>query len=158
MSRIINEQFSGNAATATTLTSTTGLVLFFQPNGFAASGNYLVSNVGAAGNQNFNLTTPVGFTTLLSAVLIASTGSAGAVGAGKSITLNSSFALLTALKTTNAQTSSPTITIPALNTFFTIDVTAVLSGLAANSGGGIKITHNAIGGSVDYYGLKLIYN
>lgn len=158
MGTIVNDEFSGNSATATTLLSVTGIPLFFTTIGLSNDGNLLSSNVAGSGNQNFPFVIPVGFSNLLSAHLVCTTSTAGATGAGKSITLASSFALFNALKTTNQQTNSFNITIPALNTNFTIDVSSVLVGVVANTVGGIKITHNAIGGSVRYTGLLIIYN
>jgi hypothetical protein len=158
MATIIGEDYSGNAATATTLASESGLSIFFPTITLAEDGNLLSVAIGSTGTCNFSFVTPPGFHTLISAVLVASTGEAGAAGAGKSITLNSSFGAVAALNNATELTTSPTITIPAVNTNFTIDVSGVLTGLTANTFGGIKITHNTIGGEVNYTGLLLTYN
>jgi hypothetical protein len=156
MATIINDNFSG---TADSLSSTTGIPIFFPlVQNLTDDGNLLSVGVSSTGTVNFTFVTPQGFTNLIQAVLIGSTSEAGAAGAGKSITLNSSFGAFDASKTATELTTNPTITIPAVNTNFTIDVSGVLTGLVANSIGGVKLTHNTIGGEVNYTGLLLTYN
>lgn len=131
--------------------------LIFPPSGLAASGNYLVQSLAANGNQNYTFIIPGNFRSLVSAGIVGFATGAGAVGAGKSVTAASSFALVGQNNTTNAQSNTQSITIPAVNTFFEINVAAVLSGIVAGQFGGIKLTHNSIGGAVGYLYLRLIY-
>ena len=132
--------------------------LFFTPVGISTAGNYSVDPTATGGNTTITFVVPSNFGSVVSLVICGYASAAGAVGAGKSITLDSSFGLVTQLNTVNSQTNTSAYTIPAINTLFEISVTPVFVGLAANHYCGLKITHNAIGGNIDYLGLKLIYN
>lgn len=136
----------------------------FYPIGLANSANYLVQNIGASGNLNFNffipsdfvaLAIPAGQTSALK--IIGSAAVAGAVGAGKSMTAASDYALSGQLRTTNSASVGLTVTIPEIDTFFEVPINTAFTALAANQYCGVKLTHNAIGGSVNYYFLKMSY-
>lgn len=132
--------------------------VFYPADPSGNDGTYRVRSVGGAGTFRFNFRVPADFTTLVSVELIGWAQGAGAVGAGKDIDLSSEYGAPGQLKNQHAEVdTTSTYTIPAVDTIFGLDLSTVLTQLAADDFAGIQVTHNAIGGAVAYLGIRLRY-
>lgn len=124
----------------------------------ANGGNYAVNNVAGTGSGRFTFVIPSNFISAISLDLIGSP-SAGAAGSGKNIDLTSSYALVGQDVNTNSQSDvSSTYNLGTVSTFFNLNLLPLYSSLAANHICGILVDHNAIGGTVSYYAIRLVYN
>jgi len=121
--------------------------------------NYRTRNLGAAGNFSFNFSIPSDFYSLV-ACYVQGFVSAGAAGANKNIDISVEY------NSGNGQlynqfTASDTATLYNLtgltNRLYNLPITSLLTSLVADSVGGINVKHTALGGSIDYIGLLLIY-
>ena len=148
------------ASTAANARANLGLQVYeaFYRAGTTNSGVYLGTSVSSTATGYFSFYVPADFSSLVEIVLEGFASSAGAVGAGKSITLTSNYALDGALNTTNGTSTTNNYTIPALNTFFSINLAPLFGSLAAGQYCGLSVAHNTIGGSVLYLGIRLKYN
>lgn len=131
---------------------------FFQADYSANDGCYRIRNIAGTGVFRFNLRVPDNAQAVL-AVEAIGWPQAGASGAGKDIDLTSEYGGKGELKNLHAETdTTSTYTLPAIDTVFGLDLTPVLSQLAAGDGAGIQIDQNGIGGIVHWLGIRLRYS
>lgn len=121
--------------------------------------NYRYRSIGAAANYRFTFRAPFDFGSIVALELIGFADSAGGVGAGKDIDLASSYGAVGELKNnhTGSDTTS-TYTIPAQNTLFAINIATLFASLAAGDFCGLLVTHNGVGGTIGYLGIRMRYN
>jgi hypothetical protein len=121
--------------------------------------NYRTRSIGAAGNFNFNFFVPNDFTSLV-ACYVQGFVSAGAATTNRNIDIDVQYNSGSG-QLYNQFTASDTATVYNLtgltNRLFNLPVTSLLTSLVAGSVGGIKVTHNTLGGGIDYIGVLLIY-
>ena len=125
----------------------------------AIIGDYRAENILTNGVKRFTFAVPADFGTLVSLDLIG-IPSAGADGAGRDIDLSSDYALVGEASNTNSE-SDTTTTYDLTGTTGQItavaDLSVVFSSLAAGHVCGVAVTHNAIGGTIAYLGIRLRY-
>lgn len=122
------------------------------------NGNYRVRNVGTGGSFRFTFSIPYDVVSINEIVLVYITASAGAAGGGKNIDLSSSYGAIGESSTIHTGTdTTTTYTIPPLGSIGHIDATNVFSSALASDFCGLLVTHNAIGGSLDYLGIYINY-
>lgn len=132
--------------------------VFFQASYAAVHGDYNVVAVSTNGTESFTFFVPYDFTTLTSLVLVG-IPSAGAAGTGKDIDLTSDYAGNGQLSTTHSESdAASTYDTGSADTIFELDVSGVFSSIAAGDYCGLKINHNAVGGAIDYLGIKMRYS
>jgi hypothetical protein len=146
--------------------NTTGIISyqtrsFFSPAETAANFNNRRSRtVSGSGSFRFNFFVPNDFNLLVSAYVIGYP-TAGAAGPGKNIDINVEYTT-TAGSLFNQFSASDTTSIYDLtgltNRQFRLPITNLLINLAPSTEGGILVTHNAIGGDIDYIGVLVVYN
>ena len=122
-------------------------------------GDHIVLNVGASSGARFNFNVPHDFTSLTDLVLMA-IPTAGSAGAGKGIDLFSDYGAVGESRTNHSE-SNTTITFDLTGTaeqHAEIDISSVFSVLAANDRCAIRFIHNAVGGAINYLGVRLRYN
>ena len=122
-------------------------------------GNIRVRSIGGSGGFRFTFKAPVDLVTVDSIVLIG-IPTAGAAGAGKDIDLSSDYGALG--EASNFHSESDTTTLYDLTGTSgqwtaVLDLTVVLSQLAADDYVGIFVDHNGIGGAIRYAGIRLRY-
>ncbi len=121
-------------------------------------GNYRVRTLTASGNFNFAFSIPADFVSLvtISAVFITT---AGAAGAGKDIDLASDYGIIGQNFAFNSEIDTSTVfNLGASNDINEISLATVFTSLAASQFCGVNISHNGIGGSLDYLFINLVYN
>lgn len=122
-------------------------------------GNIRTREIGGTGAHRFTFSIPSDFVSLVSCDLIGII-STGAAGSGRDIDLSSDYGAIG--EAYNIHTESDTTTTydftGKANQYASIDISTVLSSLSAGDFVGVFVDHNAIGGSIDYIGIKLIYN
>lgn len=122
-------------------------------------GDYAVKNVTMNGSANFTFSIPADFVTLVSIKLIG-IPSLGAAGAGKDIDLASDYGTIGEDSNFHSETDTTTVyDLSGTQDKLTevLDLSVVLSVLAAGDYMGILVTHNGVGGDIDYLGIKLTY-
>lgn len=123
-------------------------------------GTYRTRSVGGSGNQNFSFPVPGSLKAAPSAVyVIGIVNSGGAPGASKDIDITVEYGNPLVPEARNQHTGSNTTslyTIPAQNSFFTINVTAILASIAPGDWVGMNINHGGIGGSLAYLGVVVV--
>lgn len=134
--------------------------IFFLVETSTASGDYRQRSVGTNGSFNFNFNIPSDFNSLISFVAVGIV-SAGAAGIDKGIDLTSQYGLAGQASNFNAESDIGTLydlsgTSGQLTEI--VDLSVVLSAIAAGQYGGINVAHDAIGGAIGYLGLRLNYN
>lgn len=131
---------------------------FFPCNADASDGSFCVRNLAASGAATFSFRVPNSAQAVLAVELIGYP-TAGATGAGKDIDLSSEYGAVGELKNLHAEVdNTTTYTIPAADTLWALDLTTVLSAVAAGDSAGVLVTHNAIGGTNRYLGIRLRYS
>jgi hypothetical protein len=127
------------------------------------SGNYGTTyrsrSIAGSGNFNFIFQIPLDFIALVDAHLMCFP-SAGASGTGKDIDLTTAYCneLLDAYNLYGGSDPTNTFDITGYaNKRFQIRFTALLGSVVAGSLGGVNVTHNAIGGAIDYIGIVIKY-
>lgn len=122
-------------------------------------GTYRTETQGSAASDNYTFYIPDDFGTLVSFKVIG-IPSAGAAGAGKDIDLSSEYGTLGEASNFHSETDTTTVydlTGTSGQLTEVLDLSVVLTSLAAGDFLGMQIDHMGIGGSIDYIGFKLIY-
>lgn len=123
--------------------------------------NFRVRAVGTSGNFSFNFKVPFDFVSLIE-ITAQMFVESGAVGTGKNIDLSSNYCAIGEVYSTHGQSD----TVSTYNLGSVADGLAEISlasvfnspGIGAGDICGVNITHSALGGSVNYVGLRLKYN
>lgn len=120
--------------------------------------DYRTRGIGSSGTFRLNFSVPTDFGTLTSIeAIVAPTG--GSAASGRDIDLFSDYGAI-GESTTNHSESDTTITFDfsgSADEWTAMDLSSVFSSLAAGDQCGIFIDHNAVGGTVEYLGIRLIY-
>lgn len=132
-----------------------GFEIFFPADLPNASGSYKVADVGTNGSLEFSFHIPSHVRTIKEIALVGISSTA-AEGASKDIDLASEYGSIGEAKDIHSETSTAaTYTLPADKVLFELDALPVFSNLAAGDSGGLKVTHNTIGGTVSYLGVRV---
>jgi hypothetical protein len=119
-------------------------------------GDYRVRQVGTNGAFNFTFRVPFNFASLVLLELVA-VNSAATPGA-QSIDLFSDYGMLGQASNFFSESDlTQTPVVPAVNFLFSYDISSVFSSLAASQFCGLMIDHNAVGGAIDYLGIRAQY-
>lgn len=116
-------------------------------------------NVGANSALNISFAIPPDFLSIVSVEAIVKV-SAGAAQTARNIDLTSNYGGIGESTTTHSETDAA-ITYDLSGTsgeFFALDISSVFSSLAAGDLCGIELDHNGLGGALDYFFVKLVYN
>lgn len=132
--------------------------LFFNANFDTNRGDFRVRRVNTNGTFQYTFFVPADFLTLssLQAIVIPS---AGAALGGRNIDLFSDYAAI-GEPSNNHDESNTAIVFNLAGTsgqIAALDISSVFSSLSALDFCGITIIHNAIGGDLDYLGIRLTY-
>lgn len=120
-------------------------------------GEYRVRTIAGSAAFRFNFTIPLDFDALVS-VEIVGWPMAGAAGPGKDIDLFSNYAAIGEDKAAHAESDLATVyDTGVIDQFFALDLSPVFSALTAGDFCGVRIDHQAIGGTIDYLGIRLRY-
>lgn len=121
-------------------------------------GEHLVVSVAANGSSNFRFAIPRDFLEVVS-IRMRGIPSAAAAGSGKSITLDSNYASAGEVYNLHAASDTRNYNLTGTADILSevIDLTVVFGSIAAGDTCGVKVKHNAIGGSVEYTGIELVY-
>lgn len=121
-------------------------------------GDHRVQNISGSSGHRFEFQMPSDFLSITRLVLIASP-SAGAAGSGKDIDLFSDYATIGELF--NAHSESDTTTTYDFtgdtDKLIEMDISGVFSSVTALDMCGVFVDHNAIGGTLRYFGIQLDY-
>jgi len=154
--------FQDGAAGSEKIVSTTPIVkeVFLSSTNYANdNSDYRTKAVSATGGARFTFKIPDDFNSLTSIYLIGQV-SVGAAGSGKNIDLSSDYGAAGEALNQHSETDTTTtydFTGYSGQNNSIIDLSVVLSSLAAGDYVGIFVDHNAIGGGIDYLGIKLLY-
>ena len=122
-------------------------------------GNRPTKRVGASASGEFAFQVPVNYGSVISLVLLG-IPQVAAAGAGKDIDIAADYAA--AGETRTQHTANDTTTVYDLtgkgDVLWELDISGLFGSLAAGDWAGLKVTHNAIGGAIDYLGIRLTYN
>jgi hypothetical protein len=133
-------------------------VFFLAETNVVFQATFRTRTVGTGGTFAFDFKVPFDFVSLIE---ITAQGfiSAGALGAGKNIDLVSNYAGVGQVYNTNSQSdAASTYNLGAIaNALQEYSLATVFSSLHAGDMCGVQITHNALGGAVDYVGIRLKY-
>lgn len=131
--------------------------IFMQPDFGGNQLNYRIRNLGGNGNFNFNIRAPFDFVTLISCQAIFFNRSAS--NDGNLIDIESNYGALgeQADNTIESDTLNVTFSTFPVERLGALDLSSILTSLAAGDFVGINIDHNGLGGSLDYIGLLLRY-
>jgi len=122
------------------------------------TGDYRTVSVSANGSDNFNFQVPSDFNNIISLTLIGIVQT-GATGAAEDIDITSTYAAMgEAFNTHTGSDLTSTYNVPAANLIWELDISGIYGSLDANDYAGLYIKHNAIGGAINYLGVKLSYN
>jgi hypothetical protein len=132
--------------------------LFLPADPNANKGDYRVRNVGGTGAHRFNVAFPSDLVTLDECKLIGICSS-GAAGSGKDIDLLSDYGTIGELYNNHSEADTTTVYdfTGKTDQLIQIDLTPVLSAVAAGDVAGIQVDHNSIGGAIDYLGVLMRY-
>jgi len=129
---------------------------FFHPaNPSTNFGNYRVRAVATNGNHNFNLMVPSDFASLVSVEMIFISGG---TFVAQNIDLSSEYGAIGEQNDNHAETDVAFTTSGTADETGSYSLASVLSSLAAGDFVGINIDHQGIGTSLNYLGIRLIYN
>jgi hypothetical protein len=121
-------------------------------------GNYRTRSIAGSGSYRFTFKLPDNYTSLLSVDLIGIV-SAAAAQTARNIDLASEYAAIGEIYNTN--TESDTTTTYNLSGYsseiYALNLLTVLTGVAPRDLVGVLVTHVAIGGSIDYLGIRIKY-
>jgi hypothetical protein len=117
-------------------------------------------SIPSTGSARFNFYVPILAAAITKAVLVAKPTSASA-GSGKNIDLSSKFGNVAAGESIDQHGEVDTTTVfdftGLTDKFVEIDITPVLSVLAAGDQGGVLVSQVSVGGVIHYYGLLIEY-
>jgi hypothetical protein len=132
--------------------------LWFTSNTGATYGSYLVDSAGTGSSATMTFHFPADWTATTSLVAVGIVGT-GANATARNIDLVSNYASSGEVYTTNSQsdTTSTYDLSGTVDTIREINIAPVFTGAAAGDYAGILITHNAIGGTIRYLGIRLTY-
>lgn len=123
----------------------------------ANDGEYRVRPIAGSGAFRFDFAVPLDFAVLVSLEIVG-WPAAGAAGVGKDIDLLSNYGALGQNKAAHAEQDVGTVfDTGTVDVIFGIDLSPVFSSLAAGDFAGVQVDHNAIGGSINYLGIRLRY-
>ena len=128
---------------------------FFEAETNAANTGHRVRNIGAAGNFDFNFEVPADFNTLV-AVQMWGASRTATNAAANNVTATSSYGVPPAAPNALSTAANLTVAFTA-GQLLTYSIASVFGALAAGAQCAVNISHNGIGGSVDYYGIMLVY-
>jgi len=128
---------------------------FFPANYTTNVGTYAVQEVGAAATARFTFNVPTDFEDLVSCLLVY-ISSPAAAGNWKDIETTSNYATHGQAYNTHTGYQNPVYTLTA-DVIEAIALHEILTDLEADDRVGIEVTHNAIGGSLFYLGVELLY-
>lgn len=132
--------------------------IFYPTSGATAYGSYLVNSAGTGGTARFTFFFPGDMTAITTLVAVGIVGT-GANTTARDIDLSSEYGASGELGTTNAQTSTATTydLTGTADTLREINIAPVFTSAAAGDYAGLLISHNAIGGTIRYLGVRLVY-
>jgi len=121
-------------------------------------GAYRVRNILTNGSFRFDFKVPHDFTSLVTLALVG-WPEPGAAGAGKDIDLTSEYGSVGELRNNHSESDvGSTYNLGATDVIFELDISGVFSSLAAGDYAGLLVSHNSIGGTVHYLGIRLRYS
>lgn len=127
--------------------------------GGSTLGTHIVTQIAATGSAPFGFNIPLDFVSLVSCELIGQ-ASLGAAGASKDIDLVGEFGVIGEGANNTIETDNTTVyDLTGFQDLIkpVLDLSVVMTAIAAGDYVGVSVTHNAIGGFIDYLGVKLIY-
>jgi len=132
--------------------------MFFEADFNGDDGNRRRRQIGPAADYNFNFFVPFDATSIQEVTLLGIC-SAGAAGPGRDIDLSSDYAAVGEDKATHQETDTTTVYdfTGLTDEIIEIDLTPVLSVLAAGDHVGVNVDHNGLGGAIEYLGVRLRY-
>jgi hypothetical protein len=120
-------------------------------------GDYRVRQLNTNGTFNFSFRVPFNFGALTVLELVAIQSSA-TPSAAANIDLFSDYGMLGQASNFFSESDlTTTYVIPAVNVVFSYDISSVYSSIAALQFCGLMVDHNAIGGALDYLGIRMVY-
>jgi hypothetical protein len=120
-------------------------------------GDYQVRSVSNNANWRFTFQVPHDFGSLVSVDLIGAP-QAGA-GTGKNIDLTSDYGAVGESTANHSESDAASTYDTGTNgKWFALSLSSVFSSLAAGDFCGVNVTHNSVGGTIDYLGIRLRYN
>jgi hypothetical protein len=128
---------------------------FFLAEPSANLNNMRVRNVGTNGTYRFDFSVPMDFGSLVSLELL---GVPTASNAAANIDLASNYAAVGQSPTTFTGSNTTATYALVSGILVALNLSPVVASLGAGHQGGVLVTHNSVGGSVDYYGIRLRYN
>ena len=132
--------------------------IFFPVPPDATAGDHLTCSVATDGAQRFNFNVPLSAIEVISLDLIGFPES-GAAGTGKDIDLASDYGSLDQSRTTHSESdTAATYDTGTTDTLFKLDLLPVFSTLSGGDLGGVLVTHQTVGGTIHYLGIRMCYN
>lgn len=116
--------------------------------------SYRSRTVGAAASFRFNFYVPADFNALVAIELI---GVPAATNAAANIDLVSEYGAVGEGAANHTQTDTTSTYALVANVLKAISLAGIFSSLAAGDLAGVSVSHTALGGSVDYLGIRLRY-
>ena len=133
--------------------------IFYMAETSSNNGTFRVRSIGGTGAFRFNFFIPADFNTLVSLDLWG-IPAAGAAGAGKDIDLTSEYGAVGEASNNHTETDTGTtydLTGTTQQITAVLDLSIVVTSLAAGDAVGIEVDHNGIGGGIDYLSVRLVY-
>lgn len=131
----------------------------FTSGAIGTNGQHVVISVASNGNENFSFAIPEDFAQLISLELIG-IPSAGAAQTGRDIDLISEYAAVGEASNLGSETDTTTVyDLSGTGGLITdvVDLSVVFAGVGAGDLCGVNIDHNALGGAIQYLGIRLVY-
>lgn len=120
-------------------------------------GQHNTLSISANGSGNFNFRVPYDYHNLVALELVG-IPSTGASGSGKDIDLISQYGAVGQPYNNYSTTdTTSTYTVGPVNQFWAFDISAMFPNLSAGHYCGLYVKHNAIGGAINYLGVRLRY-
>jgi len=130
--------------------------LFFSQDALADfSTTQRTKTVGASGIGRFMFAVPSDFASLVSLDALMQPA---VTNAAADIDLLSQYGAIGASAISLSTSNNAIVYSLVANQLKALNIASAFPSLAANQACGIKLTHNAIGGSSEYYGIRLRYN
>jgi hypothetical protein len=123
-------------------------------NSVTNKGSYATISVGANGVLNISFMFPADYVSLVSLQVV---GIPSATFVSQDIDLFSQYAALGELFNANAQSNITGLYSGTIDTLFQLDISALYTSAVAGDFAGIQIDHNAIGGTILYLGVNMVY-
>jgi hypothetical protein len=127
---------------------------FFLADPSGNLGDLRVRAVAGTGGHRFDFSIPQDFSALVSIELL---GFPNANFVNQNIDLYSDYAAEGQLYSTHSETDTTSVYSMTQNTLYALDLSSVLTQLAAGDVGGVFVDHLAIGTTVNYLGIRLRY-